>query len=169
VWSLSSRRCTIPTSRWSCRSQIAQWPISLRRIALSEERTAMDNDYKTKFVEPQQSVAVADVEQPPDDELVAKALEEIHSTERLSGFGRFALKLQNFFQASKASQSKQVLSHLKAAPIMMSAGLLLLLATGLLFLLSTPESAVPSHSRQPIGLVGSDRAKPPATAPAAST
>ena len=49
----------------------------------------MDNDYKTKFVEPQQSVAVADVEQPPDDELAAKALEEIHNTERLSGFGRF--------------------------------------------------------------------------------
>src|SRR5438093_1007206 len=82
------------TSRWSCRSLIGQWPISLRRIALSEERTAMDNDYKTKFVEPQQSVAVADVEHPPDDELAAKALEEIHSTERLSGFGRLAMKLQ---------------------------------------------------------------------------
>src|SRR5205823_10344976 len=168
VWSLSSRRCTIPTSRWSCRSQIAQWPISLRRIALSEERTAMDKDYKTKFVEPQQSVAVADIEQPPDDELAAKALEEIHSTERLSGFGRFALKLQNFFQASKASQSKQGLSHLKAAPIMMSAGVLLLVATGLLFLLSKPESAVPSHFRQPTVLAGSDGQKNAATAPTES-
>jgi len=36
----------------------------------------------------------ADVEQPPDDELAAKALEEIHNAERLSGFGRFAMKLQ---------------------------------------------------------------------------
>src|SRR6266853_4830198 len=149
AWLRSSRRSTIPTSRWSCRSQIGQWPISLRRIALSEERTAMDNDYKTKFVERQQSVAVADVEEPPDDELAAKALEEIHNTERLSGFGRFAMKLQNFFQASKSPQSTKELSHLKAAPIMMSAGLLLLFATGLLFLLSKPESAVPSRFRQP--------------------
>jgi hypothetical protein len=128
----------------------------------------MDNDYKTKFVEPQQSVAVADVDQPPDDELAAKALEEIHSTERLSGFGRFAMKLQNFFQASKSSQSKQGLSHLKMAPIMMSAGLLLLLATGLLFLLSKPESAVPSHFRQPTVLAGSDGQKNAATAPTES-
>ncbi len=127
----------------------------------------MDNDYKTKFVEPQRSIAVADVEQPPatpDDELTAKALEEIHSTERLSGFGRLAMKLQNFFQASKASQSKQGLSHLKMAPIMMSAGLLLLLATGLLFLMSKPESAVPSHFRQPTVLGGSDGQKTAATA-----
>ena len=128
----------------------------------------MDNDYKTKFVEPQQSVAVADVEHPPDDELAAKALEEIHSTERPSGFGRFALKLQNFFQASKASQSKRGLSHLKMAPIMMSAGLLLLFATGLLFLLSKPESAVPSHFRQPTVLAGSDGQKNAATAPTES-
>jgi hypothetical protein len=125
----------------------------------------MDNDYKTKFVEPQQSVAVADVEQPPDDELAAKALEEIHSTDRLSGFGRFAMKLQNVFQASKASQSKQGMSHLKMAPIMMSAGLLLLFATGLLFLLSKPENAVPSHFRQPTVLAGSDGQKNAATAP----
>lgn len=125
----------------------------------------MDNDYKTKFVEPQQSTAVADVGRPPDEELAAKALEEIHSAERLSGFGRFAMKLQNFFQASKASQSKQGLSHLKMAPIMMSAGLLLLVATGLLFLLSKPESEVPSHFRQPTVLAGSDGQKNAATAP----
>src|SRR5437588_6650491 len=168
VWLRSSRRYTIPTSRWSCRSPIGQWQISLRRIALSEERTAMDNDYKTKFVEPQQSVAVADVEEPPDDELAAKALEEIHSAERLSGFGRFAMKLQNFFQASKSPQSKEGLSHLKAAPIMMSAGLLLLFATGLLFLLSKPESAVPSHFRRPTVLAGSDGQKNAANAPTES-
>jgi len=127
----------------------------------------MNNDYKTKFVEPQQSVAIADVEQPPD-ELAAKALEEIHSTERLSGFGRFAMKLQTFFQASKASRPKQGLSHLKMAPIMMSAGLLLLLATALLFLLSKPESALPSHFRQPTVLAGSDGQKNTATAPTES-
>src|SRR5437667_11679553 len=128
----------------------------------------MDNDYKTKFVEPQQNLAVADVEQPADDELMAKALEEIRSTERLSGFGRFAMKLQNFFQASKSPHSKQGLSHLKAAPIMMSAGLLLLFAIGLLFLRSKPESAVPSHFRQPEVLGGSDRQKTAATTPTES-
>src|SRR5207249_4050762 len=161
-------RSTIPTSRLCFRFQIAQWPISLRRTALNKGPAAMDNDYKTSFVEPQKKVALADVEQPRDDELTAKALEEIHSTERLSGFGRFAIKLQNFFQASKASQSKQGLSHLKMAPIMMSAGLLLLLATGLLFLMSKPESAVPSHFRQPAVLGGSDRQKTAATTPTES-
>src|SRR5215472_5677573 len=54
------------------------------------------------------------------------------------------------------------------APIMMSAGLLLLFATGLLFLLSKPESAVPSHFRQPTVLAGSDGQKNAATAQAES-
>jgi len=131
----------------------------------------MNNGFKTKIVEPQQNVAVVDAGPRSDEELAAKALEEIHSTERLSGFGRFATKLQNFFQASKPQQSRQRVPHLKAAPIMMSAGLLLLFATGLLFLLSKPESTVPSHFRQPVGLAGSDRqntatsaaAEPPVT------
>lgn len=116
----------------------------------------MDDEYKTKMVESGQNVAVADADHVPHEDLAAKAIEEIHSAERLSGFGRFATKLQNFFQTSKLSQSKQGLSHLKAAPIMMSAGILLLLATGLLFLLSKPDSAVPGHFRQPTGLVESN-------------
>ena len=117
----------------------------------------MNNAHKTEFVEPEQNVAVPDVGQGPDEELTAKALEEIRSTERLSSFGRFVTRLQKFFHASKASHSKQALPHLKVAPIMMSAGLLLLFATGLLFLLSKPEGAVPSHFRQAVGLTGSDR------------
>jgi Bacterial conjugation TrbI-like protein len=120
----------------------------------------MNNGFKTKIVEPEQNVAVVDAGKAPDEELAAKALEEIRSTERLSGFGRFATKVQSFFQASKPQQSKQRGSHLKVAPIMMSAGLLLLFATGLLFLLSKPESAVPSHFRQPAALAGSDRQSP---------
>src|SRR5205085_1644659 len=95
----------------------------------------------------------------PDEMLTAQALENIHNTERLSGFGRFAAKMQDFFRASSPSQSKQQSSHLKAAPIMMSAGLLLLLATGLLFLLSNPESSVHSHFRQPTGLNGEEDRK----------
>src|SRR5579885_1706899 len=116
----------------------------------------MNDDYKTTFVEPAQTVAVADVGEAPSEELAAKAFEDIRSTERLSGFGSFVTKLQSLFQASKPRQAKQGSSHLKLAPIMMSAGLLLLFATGLLFLLSKPESAVPSHFRQPVGLTGSD-------------
>jgi len=125
----------------------------------------MDNDYKTAVVEPEKNVAVVDGHE-PDDEVAAKALEEIRSTERLSGFGRFARRLQRLFQASNTSQSKQGMSHLKAAPIMMSAGLLLLLATGVLFLLSKPESAVPGHFRQPTGLVGSNHQSRLVTTPA---
>jgi hypothetical protein len=129
----------------------------------------MDIDYKTAVVEPEKNVAGVDEQAP--DEVAAKALEEIRSTERLSGFGRFAKRLQGLFQASNPSQSKHGMSHLKTAPIMMSAGLLLLLATGVLFLLSKPESAVPSHFRQLTGLVGSNHqsavaatsAEPPVT------
>lgn len=124
------------------------------------------DEYRTKMAEPGQNVAVADGDQAPNEDLAAKALEEIHSTERLSGFGRFATKVQNFFQTSKLGQSKPGLPHLKTAPIMMSAGILLLLATGLLFLLSKPESAVPSHFRQPTGLVGDSNQSSVATAPA---
>jgi type IV secretory pathway VirB10-like protein len=116
---------------------------------------AMNNGFKTNFVAPEQNAHSAVVDEAPDETLATQALEEIRSTERLSGFGRLATKMQNLFQGSTTSRAKQS-SHLKAAPILMSAGLLLLLATGLLFLLSKPESAVHSHFRQPNGLSGSD-------------
>jgi type IV secretory pathway VirB10-like protein len=115
----------------------------------------MNNGFKTNFVAPEQNAHAAVVDEAPDETLATQALEEIRSTERLSGFGRFATKIQNLFQGSTTSRAKQS-PHLKAAPILMSAGLLLLLATGLLFLLSKPESAVHSHFRQPTGLSGSD-------------
>ncbi len=115
----------------------------------------MNNGFKTNFVAPEQNAHSAVVDEAPDETLATQALEEIRSTERLSGFGRLATKMQNLFQGSTTSRAKQS-SHLKAAPILMSAGLLLLLATGLLFLLSKPESAVHSHFRQPNGLSGSD-------------
>ncbi|SRR5579883_182368 len=116
---------------------------------------AMNTGFTTNFVAPEQNVHSAVVDEGPDETLATQVLEEIRSTERLSGFGRFATKMQNLFQGSTTSRAKQS-SHLKAAPILMSAGLLLLLATGLLFLLSKPESAVHSHFRQPTGLSGSD-------------
>lgn len=115
----------------------------------------MSDDYKTSVVEPgQQSATVMD--KSCEESLATQALEDIRNTERLSGFGRFATKMQNLFQASNPSQTKQPSPQLKAAPIMMSVGLLLLLATGLLFLLSKPESSVHSHFRQPTGLSGAD-------------
>ncbi len=119
------------------------------------------NGFKTSVVAPE-SVAVAS--EPAAETLTTRALEDIRDTERLSGFGRFATKMQSVFQSSKPSQSKRESSHLKAAPIMMSAGLLLLVATGLLFLLSKPESSVHSHFRQPTGLSGTDDRKGSTTA-----
>ena len=116
----------------------------------------MDNGFKTNFVEPQQNAAAGVIDNAPDEKLATQALEDIRNTERLSGFGRFAAKMQSLFQGSKPSPAKPESSHLKVGPIMMSAGLLLLLATGLLFLLSKPESAVHSHFRQPTGLSGTD-------------
>src|SRR5579884_1647701 len=118
----------------------------------------MINDYKTSIVEPEQQSAVTD--EPSEENLTTQALEDIRNTERLSGVGRFATKMQSFFQASKPSRVGQQSPHLKAAPIMMAAGLLLLLATGLLFLLSKPESSVHSHFRAPTGLSGADDRKP---------
>lgn len=119
------------------------------------------NGFKTSVVAPE-SVAVNS--EPAVETLTTRALEDIRDTERLSGFGRFATKMQSVFQSSKPSQSKRESSHLKAAPIMMSAGLLLLVATGLLFLLSKPESSVHSHFRQPTGLSGTDDRKGSTTA-----
>jgi hypothetical protein len=115
-----------------------------------------NNGSKPTYVEPEGQKSATALDEVPDETLTAQALEDLRSTERLSGFGRFATKMQNLFQTSNTSQAKQQSSHLKAAPILMSAGLLLLLATGLLFLLSKPESAVQSHFRQPTRLSGSD-------------
>src|SRR5581483_11349593 len=119
-----------------------------------------NNGSKPTYIEPERQSAATVLDEGPDEVLTAQALENIHSTERLSGFGRFAAKMQDFFQASRPSQAKQQSAHLKAAPIMMCAGLLLLLATGLLFLLSKPESSVHGHFRQPSGLTGTDDRKP---------
>src|SRR5579871_5233894 len=119
------------------------------------------NGFKTSVVDPER---VAVTSEPAEGTLTTQAFENIRDTERLSGFGRFATKMQSVFQSSKPSQSKRESSHLKAAPIMMSAGLLLLVATGLLFLLSKPESSVQSHFRQPTGLSGTEDRKSSTTA-----
>jgi len=129
----------------------------------------MSNGFKTNFIGHEQNAPSAMVEETADETLTAHALEDIRSSERLSWFGRFAKKIQDVFHSAKPSQPKQQMSHLKAAPILMSAGLLLLLATGLLFLLSKPESAVHSHFRQPTGLSGSDEYKGATAAKASDT
>lgn len=116
----------------------------------------MNDGFTTKVVEPGATTAEVALDEAPDEKLATQALEGIRNTERLSGFGRFATKMQNLFQASNPSQIKWQPSHLKAAPIMMSVGILLLLATGLLFLLSKPESAEHAHFRPPSGLSGAD-------------
>src|SRR5579864_4108796 len=116
----------------------------------------MNNGSKPTYVESEQQNLRTALDEVPEETLTARALEDIRSTERLSAFGSFAKKIENLFRTAKTSEAKQQMSHLKAAPIMMSAGLLLLLAMGLLFLLSKPESTVHSHFRQPTGLSGSD-------------
>src|SRR6266478_1517907 len=117
----------------------------------------MDNPSKATVIEPDDPAQVKDNER--DQELTAHALDGIHGAERLSGFGRFATKMETIFRGSQAPQASKSAGHLRAAPIMMSAGVLLLIATGLLFLFSKPESAVPSHFHQPTGLSGADSQK----------
>src|SRR5437016_3732522 len=121
----------------------------------------MDKHSKAAVFE-RDEVALAS-ENERDQELATQALDEIRGAERLSGFGRFATKMQSIFQASQAQASHST-GHLRVAPIMMSAGVLLLIATGLLFLFSKPESTIPSHFRQPTRLSGADRQKPAAGA-----
>src|SRR2546422_2649515 len=122
----------------------------------------MDNPSKTGVIERDDPAPITDNER--DQELTARALDGIHGAEKLSGFGRFATKMQSIFQGSQASQPSKSAAHLRAAPIMMSAGVLLLIATGLLFLFSKPESAVLGHFRQPTGLSGADNQKRAASA-----
>ena len=83
----------------------------------------MSNGFKTNFIGHEQNAPSAMVEETADETLTAHALEDIRSSERLSGFGRFAKKIQDVFHSAKPSQPKQQMPHLKAAPILMSAGL----------------------------------------------
>jgi Bacterial conjugation TrbI-like protein len=114
----------------------------------------MEQPSKSAVIE--RDEAVLDLENGHDQDLAARALDGIHGAEKLSGFGRFAAKMQGIFQGSPRSRDSKLAAHLRAAPIMMSAGVLLLVATGLLFLFSKPDSTVPSHFRQPTGLSGTD-------------
>ena len=114
----------------------------------------MEKPSKSAVIE--RDEAVLDVENGRDQDLAARALDGIHGAEKLSGFGRFAATMQGIFQGSPKSHDSKSAVHLRAAPIMMSAGVLLLIATGLLFLFSKPDSTVASHFRQPTGLSGTD-------------
>src|SRR5438309_778997 len=87
-----------------------------------------------------------------------EALKGIQATERLSGLGRFASKVQKFFQASLPSKFKSA-PRLRAAPTMMLAGVVLLIVTGFLFVLSKPESAVQGHFHQNGALSGAEDQK----------
>src|SRR5437879_5636627 len=87
-----------------------------------------------------------------------EALKGIQATERLSGLGRFASKVQKLFQTSLPSKFKSA-PRLRAAPTMMLAGVLLLIVTGFLFVLSKPESAVQGHFHQNGALSGAEDQK----------
>jgi len=119
----------------------------------------MENPSKTALIEPDEPVRVADEER--DEILTKRALDGIRGADKLNGFGRFATKLQSIFQGAQASQASKSPGQLRAAPMMMSAGVLLLIATALLFLFSKPESTVPGHLHQPTGLSGMDGQKRP--------
>ncbi len=62
------------------------------------------NGFKTSVVDPEK---VAVTSEPAEGTLTTEAFETIRDTERLSGFGRFATKMQSVFQTSKPSQSKR--------------------------------------------------------------
>jgi hypothetical protein len=119
----------------------------------------MSDEVQTKVVEGDDGQTVS-----PDvalnERLAAakQALEGIQGAERLSGLGRLAGKVQSFFETSLSSRFKSA-PRLRVAPIMMVAGVLLLIVTGLLFLLSQPESAVQGHFHQPRGLNGTEDQK----------
>ena len=122
----------------------------------------MEKPSKTTVIE--RDDTVLDLENERDRDLAARALDGIHRAEKLSGLGRFAAKMQGIFQDPQALPGSKAAAHFRAAPIMMSAGVLLLIATGLLFLFSKPDSTVTGHFRQPTGLSGTDNHKPSANA-----
>jgi type IV secretory pathway VirB10-like protein len=87
-----------------------------------------------------------------------QALEGIRGAERLSGLARFASKVQGFFETSLRSRVRSA-PRLRVAPMVMAAGVLLLIVTGLLFVFSQPESVVQGHFHQPRGLNGAEDQK----------
>ncbi|HJU10008.1 MAG TPA: hypothetical protein VJ728_03985, partial [Candidatus Binataceae bacterium] len=64
----------------------------------------MSNGFKTNFIGHEQNTPSAVVDETVDETLTAHALEDIRSSERLSGFGRFAKKIQDVFHSAKPSQ-----------------------------------------------------------------
>src|ERR1700751_59958 len=84
-----------------------------------------------------------------------QALEGIRGEERLSRLARFAGKVHTFFETSLRSGVTSV-PRLRVGPMVMGAGVLLLIVTGFLFLLSQPESAVQGHFQQPRGWNGAE-------------
>jgi len=70
-----------------------------------------------------------------------------------ASFGRFATKMQSIFQSSQSSKSA---AHLRAVPIMMSAGVLLLITTGLLFLFPNLRARCLGTSVSPRDSSGAD-------------
>lgn len=122
----------------------------------------MDKPANTAAIERDAAVLVMEDEHAQD--LAAQALDGLHGAEKLSGFGRFAVKMQGIFQGSQGLPGSRSAAHLRAAPIMLSVGVLLLIATGLLFLFSKPDNTVPGHFRQSTALNGTDTQKRSANA-----
>jgi hypothetical protein len=87
-----------------------------------------------------------------------QALEGIRGEEKLSRLARFASKVHSFFETSLRSGFASA-PRLRVGPMVMGAGVLLLIVTGFLFLLSQPESAVQGHFQQPRGLNGAEDQK----------
>lgn len=119
----------------------------------------MSDEAQTKVLEEDNREMVS-----PDIELnerlaaANQALEGIQGGERLSGLARLVSKVRNFFETSFPSRFKSA-PRLRVAPIMMLAGVLLLVVTGFLFVLSQPESAVQGLFHQPRGLSGAEDQK----------
>jgi len=91
--------------------------------------------------------------------LTDEALDGIREAEKVSGFGRFVLKLQGIFQRPRGSAAMAG-GQWRLGPILVSASLLFLFAMGVLFLLSKPESDMSRHARQAGSLVGPEDSKP---------
>ncbi len=85
-----------------------------------------------------------------------RAVEGIHNAEKVSGFGRFAMSVQNLFQQHSGPTRRENAGQWRAAPVVISAGLLLVVAGGLLFVLSKPADQVSPRSQQTQGLRGPD-------------
>jgi hypothetical protein len=102
-------------------------------------------------------------EEKPDEgqqRLAEAAVQSLREAERISGFGRWMLKVRSLFQKTGSLGSRSG-GQWRTAPVLVAVGILFLIALAFLFLVSKPEGKTVRYFRAANSLAGPDDRKGP--------